>query len=125
MSLGIAVALALAAPAAAAGPKGTLAGEAEISHGCPGPVSENGPLCNPWHPYAGAHIQLSRVGSRWTTSIVSDERGRFALRLPAGSYSVTGVSGVRTKPTGTQQIRIRAGLVTRIVVRFDGFPMME
>jgi hypothetical protein len=122
--LGCTFALAVA-PATAAVAKGTLAGEAQLSHGCPGPVAANEPTCNPWHPYAGSHIRVARIGSSWATTVVSDAQGRFVLRLAPGSYSVTGVAQARTRPTGTQQVRIRAGLVTRVVVRFLGFPLME
>ena len=117
--------LALTAPAAATVAKGTLAGQAQISHGCPGPVAVDGPACNPWHPYADAHIKVARTGSSWTTTLVADAQGRFTLRLAPGNYSVTGMTQLRTKPAATQQVRIRAGVVTQVVVRFTGFPMME
>jgi hypothetical protein len=120
-----AVALTLTASAGATTTRGTLAGLAQISHGCPGPVAENGPTCNPWHAYAGAHIRVTRIGSSWTATAVSDAQGRFALRLAPGSYSVTGVPALRTKPTGSVTVQIQPALTTRVVVRFEGFPMME
>ena len=105
---------------------GTLVGQTLISYGCPGPVAESGPSCNPWRTFAQARFSVSPApaGGRVRT-VVSDSLGRFSLRLPPGSYTVATLPQAHTGGGTTLQVRIRAGALTRILVRFQGFPMME
>ena len=121
--------LAGSVPAVALGtggtPPGTLAGQTEISYGCPGPVAEGGPSCNPWHLFAEARFSISPSLPGLARTVVSDGLGRFSLRLPPGSYTVTTLQNAHTRGGTTFQVRIRAGALTRILVRFQGFPMME
>ena len=57
--------------------------------------------------------------------VVSDSLGRFSLRLAPGNYTVTSLPQAHTRGGTTLQVRIRPGALTRILVRFQGFPMME
>src|SRR5438045_1881101 len=84
--------------------KGTLAGQTQISFGCPGPVAAEGPSCNPWHPFAAAHFSVSRVGSAQATTVISDGAGRFSIRLVPGSYSVTPLPQPRTRGGATLHV---------------------
>ena len=117
---GMAVAAATAGPAV-----GTLAGQTQISYGCPGPVAESGPSCNPWRTFAQARFSVSQSSSGRVHTVVSDGLGRFSLRLAPGNYTVTSLPQAHTRGGTTLQVRIRPGAVTRILVRFQGFPMME
>ena len=105
---------------------GTLVGKTLISYGCPGPVAESGPSCNPWRTFAQARFSVSPspAGGRVIT-VVSGSLGGFSLRLPPGSYMVTPLPESHTRGGTTLQVRIRAGALTQILVRFQGFPMME
>jgi hypothetical protein len=119
--------LALAAAPLAGGSAagvGTLAGQAQISYGCPGPMLEGGPSCNPWRPFAGARLSVARAGGT-ARVVVADGAGRFTLRLAAGSYTVTPLRQPRTKGGAPVQVRVRPGVITHVLVRFSGFPMME
>jgi hypothetical protein len=105
---------------------GTLAGQTQISYGCPGPVAEGGPSCNPWRTFAQARFSVSASSPSGRAQIVvSDGLGRFSLRLAPGNYTVTSLPQAHTRGGTTLQIRVRPGAVTRIVVRFQGYPMME
>jgi hypothetical protein len=104
---------------------GTLAGQTQISYGCPGPVAEGGPSCNPWRTFARARFSVSPNPSGRARIVVSDSLGRFSLRLAPGSYTVTSLAQAHTRGGATLQVRIREGALTRILVRFQGFPMME
>ena len=104
---------------------GTLAGQTQISYGCPGPVAEGGPSCNPWRTFAQARFSVSPSPSGRAHIVVSDSLGRFSLRLAPGNYTVTSLPQAHTRGGTTLQIRIRPGALTRIVVRFQGYPMME
>jgi hypothetical protein len=104
---------------------GTLAGQTQISYGCSGPVAEGGPSCNPWRPFAQARFSVSPTPSGRARIVVSDSLGRFSLRLAPGNYTVTSLPQAHTRGGTTLQVRIRPGALTRIVVRFQGFPMME
>ena len=68
---------------------GTLAGQTQISYGCPGPVAEGGPSCNPWRTFAQARFSVSPSASGRIHIVVSDSLGRFSLRLAPGNYTVT------------------------------------
>jgi hypothetical protein len=113
--------------AAAATPAGggTLAGQTQISYGCPGPVAEGGPSCNPWRTFAGARFTVSPSALGPARTVVSDSLGRFSVRLAPGSYTVAALPQTHTRGGPALHVRIRAGALTRILVRFQGFPMME
>lgn len=113
------------APATAGTTAGTLAGQTLVSYGCPGPVAEGGPSCNPWRTFAQARFSVSPSPAGRARMVVSDSLGRFSLRLAPGSYTVTTLPQAHTRGGTTLQVRIRAGALTRILVRFQGFPMME
>jgi hypothetical protein len=115
---------------AAAVPTGLLAGRTEISFGCPGPVREGVPSCNPWRAFPNAQVSVVRVradGAPIPSTrrlVVSDDAGAFRLRLVAGSYSVTLLKQPHALPGPPLRVRVTAGAVTRVVVRFEGFPKM-
>ena len=131
------VVIALAAAGAAAGashgaatPTGWLAGKTQISFGCPGPVRDGVPSCNPWHAFPNARVSVVRVAANGTPIastrrlVVSDGAGAFRLRLAAGAYEVVPLRQPHTLPTDPLRVRVNAGAVTRVVVRFEGFPKM-
>ena len=103
----------------------TLAGVTQVSFGCPGPVRKGGPSCNPWHPLALARFSVADDTGRIRT-VRSDARARFDLRLPAGTYVVKPLAQPELHTLGGPQltVRIRGGMTTRILVRFEGFPQM-
>jgi hypothetical protein len=122
-----------ASPAAAASPTaatGRLTGVTQISFGCPGPVREGGPSCNPWRVFANARFSVSASGAEGTpipgTSrlVVSDLSGKFSLRLAAGRYIVTPLRQRSTHGGPRRLVTILAGEVTNVVIRFQGFPQM-
>ena len=113
------VVLAGLAPAAAAAPAtGLLAGRTLISFGCPGPVREGEPGCNPWRPFANARLA---IGSR---VVRSDAAGRFSLRLAPGRYVVRTLPQPHTVGETRLVVAVRAGRTTAVVLRYDGFPKM-
>jgi hypothetical protein len=103
---------------------GTLAGQTQISYGCPGPVAANGPSCKPWHAFANARFSVSSPVSGRARTVVSDSQGRFTLRLSPGSYTVRPLPQAHTRGGTTLPVRVSAGAQTLITVRFAGFPMM-
>jgi hypothetical protein len=124
LAIWVLVATATAGATAQAGTTtGTLAGQTQISYGCPGPVAVNGPSCNPWHPFVNARFSVSPVSGRART-VVSASQGRFTLRLLPGSYTVTPLPQAHTRGGTTLLVRVSAGARTLITVRFAGFPMM-
>jgi hypothetical protein len=110
---------------------GQLAGKTQISFGCPGPVQEGTPGCNPWRAFAHARLSLAQRSASGdpiagTRRIVrSDARGRFALRLPVGSYLITPLPQRNTHGGTRLTVQVRAGESTTTLVRFIGFPQME
>ncbi|MGZ4390101.1 MAG: hypothetical protein ACXVZL_12040 [Gaiellaceae bacterium] len=127
----------LAAAGAAAGtshgattPAGWLAGKTQISFGCPGPVRDDVPSCNPWHAFPNAQVSVVRVAANGTPVastrrlVVSDDTGAFRLRLAAGAYEVIPLKQPHALPTDPLRVRVTAGTVTHVVVRFEGFPKM-
>ena len=115
---------------AAVDANGTLAGTTQISFGCPGPVSDSRTGCNPWHSYPSGRFSISHRttgGLPFSTPVVvaSKANGRFSLRLSPGSYLVTPLPGRNTHGGPRLTVRVRAGSVTTILVRFVGFPQME
>ena len=129
VAIGTAVLAGTGPLAGAAGPasiaSGRLAGETQISFGCPGPVREGVPSCHPWHAFAHARFSVAALPANGTSRVVvSDAHGRFALRLPAGRYTVTPLAQAQTRGGPRLQVRVRAGMTTAILVRFQGFPQM-
>jgi hypothetical protein len=110
---------------------GSLAGKTQISFGCPGPVSEGTPGCNPWRPYAHARFSLAQrsadggpiPGTRRT--LTSNAGGRFSLRVSVGTYLITPLPQRHTHGGKRVVIQVRAGESTTTLVRFIGFPQME
>jgi hypothetical protein len=121
-------AVSVANPAATA--SGRLAGKTQISFGCPGPTTEP-PSCNPWRLFVHARFSLAQRASggdpiSGTRRVVtSDARGRFALRLSAGSYLITPLPERHTHGGTRVVVHVRTGETTTTLVRFDGFPQME
>jgi hypothetical protein len=116
---------------AATGSTGTFRGTTQISFGCPGPVNESGPSCNPWRPFPGARFSISRRSTNGTpiaataVTVTSNGRARFNVRLDAGTYMVTPLPQHNTRGGTRLIIRVRAGTVTTALVRFRGYPLME
>jgi hypothetical protein len=109
---------------------GVLAGQTQISYGCPGPVRVGGPTCNPWRSFPNGRFRLTAretggfpVAGR-SRVVVSDGTGWFELRLAVGSYIVTPLAQDHTRGGPTLTIQVSAAKTTRIWVRFQGFPMM-
>jgi hypothetical protein len=123
--------LAAGGSGATIGATGTLAGTTQISFGCPGPVSESGPTCHPWHLFPNARFSISRRSTDGSpvpmTAIVvtSNANARFHLRLDAGAYLVTPLPQHSTRGGSRITVRVRAGVVTTAVVKFVGYPQME
>jgi hypothetical protein len=122
--------LAAAGSRATVSATGTLSGTTQISFGCPGPVSPAGPSCHPWHLFPNARFSISRRSTDGTpvpmTAIVvtSHANARFSLRLDAGSYLITPLAQHSTHGGPRLTVRVRAGAVTTVLVRFVGFPQM-
>jgi hypothetical protein len=95
----------------------------QISFGCPGPVRETGPTCNPWHAFPHARLAVARAGGA-SRIVVSDAAGRLRLRLAPGSYAVTPLAQAHARAGAVLHVRVRPGAVTRLLVRFEGFPQM-
>lgn len=110
--------------------RGWLSGVTQITFGCPGPARVGGPSCNPWHPFARARFAVTMnapdgkpiAGTKRV--FASDGNGRFSLRLDAGSYTVTPLPQAHTHGGSPLSVRVRTGVVVRVVVRYVGFPMM-
>lgn len=118
LATGVVFLAGLAQTAGAVGPTGLLAGKTLISFGCPGPVKEGGPDCSPWRPFSDARLSVAgRV-------IVSDGSGRFAVHLRAGTYVVKTLPMPHARGGSRIVVTVRAGLTTRVVLRYDGFPKM-
>jgi hypothetical protein len=126
--VGTGAAAGVAAPVTTA--DGWLAGRTQISYGCPGPVRKGYPSCDPWRMFAHARFSVALEAANGSpipsTSrlVVSDGQGRFSLRLPAGRYAVTPLPQAHTRGGTRLRVRVEAGAVTRVLVRFQGFPMM-
>ncbi len=125
----VGAAVAVANPAVTA--SGRLTGKTQISFGCPGPVREGTPGCNPWRPFAHARFSLAQrshtgnpiSGSRRT--IISDAHGQFQLLLRAGAYVITPLPQRHTHGGNRLNVQVRAGESMAVLVRFAGFPQME
>ena len=128
----VAVIVLLAGPAGAAVEStGTLRGTTQISFGCPGPVRDSGPVCNPWRTYPSARFSISRRSTvglpvpDTAVVVTSNPNGRFSLRLSAGRYLVTPLPGRKTRGGPQLTVRVRAGAETTVLIRFVGVPQME
>ena len=118
----VAIGLSVLAFSPAATTTGRLSGATQISFGCPGPVREGEPGCNPWRPFV--HARLTVAGNGIKRVVLSDDRGRFTLVLPVGGYSVTPLPQKNTRGGPRLTVRVSAGKTTWVRVRFVGFPMM-
>ena len=118
----VAIGLSVLAFSPAATTTGRLSGATQISFGCPGPVREGEPGCNPWRPFV--HARLTVAGNGIKRVVLSDDRGRFTLVLPVGGYSVTPLSQKNTRGGPRLTVRVSSGTTTWVRVRFVGFPMM-
>ena len=134
IAIGITLLAGTGAAAGVAAPARTLDGwlarRTQISYGCPGPVRKGYPACNPWRSFAHARFSVALEaadGSPLLNTkrlVVSDSQGRFILRLPAGSYTVTPLAQAHTHGGTPLRVRVEADTLTRVLVRFQGFPMM-
>lgn len=128
--LAVVLVAAVAAGAArgATTPAGWLAGKTQISFGCPGPQRDDGPACQPWHAFPNAQVSVARVTAAGVVGtprvVTSDDTGGFRLRLAPGAYDVTPLRQPHTLQGTPIRVRITAGAVTRVLVRFEGFPKM-
>ena len=121
---------AVAGSRATVGATGMLSGTTQISFGCPGPVSPAGPMCHPWHLFPNARFSISRRSTDGTPVpmpaivVTSHGNARFNLRLDAGSYLITPLAQHSTHGGPRLTVRVRAGAVTTVLVRFVGYPQM-
>ena len=113
----------------ATGRHGRLAGLTQITYGCPGP-QRIGEQCEHWSTFMQARCAVTRVradGTPITTTrrvVMSDRQGRFNIQLTTGTYTVTPLPQAHTHGGTTVRVLIRAGIATRVTVRFLGYPMM-
>ena len=56
--------------------------------------------------------------------VVSDRHGRFNIQLTPGTYTLTPLAQAQTRGGTMLIVLIHAGIVTRVTVRFLGYPMM-
>ena len=134
-AIGSAAAVCLGVAAGVANPavtaSGRLTGKTQISFGCPGPVREGRPGCNPWRPFAHARFSVAQRSASGTPipgtrrTVTSDAHGRFRLLLPAGAYVITPLPQRNTHGGTRLTVQVRAGESTTTLVRFLGFPQME
>lgn len=109
---------------------GSVTGQTQISFGCPGAARIGSPSCHPWRAFAHARLAVARdaVGTSARTTqrwlVVSDQDGRFTLRLSAGDYTVTLPAQTHTLGGIALHFHVGAVGVTRLVVRFQGYPLM-
>ena len=118
----------VANPAATA--SGRLTGKTQISFGCPGPVQQGTPGCDPWRPFPHARFTVARRSasgnpiSSTRQTVTSDAQGHFELLLPAGAYVITPLPQPQTHGGNRVNAQVRAGESTAVLVRFTGFPQM-
>jgi hypothetical protein len=109
---------------------GVLTGTTQISFGCPGPVREGSPACNPWHTFPDAHFSVARRGTDGgpvtgtARVLTSDPAGHFRVRLGTGVYLVTPLPQAHTRGGTPTSVQIRASRTRTILVRFIGYPQM-
>ncbi len=132
-ALPVALAIGIAAAAAASHSQprsGLLAGQTQISYGCPGPVRIGQPSCESWHAFPHARFAVRQIGAKGQPLpqiirvVVADREARFSLRLTAGDYQVTPLLQAHTSGGRKLTIHVRPSDTTRIVVRFLGTPRM-
>jgi len=124
------VAIAAGVPAlSAATAQGRLAGLTQITYGCPGP-QRIGQQCEHWSAFVNARFALTRdrADGRPIAStrrvVASDQHGRFNVQLATGTYSLTPLPQAHTRGGHTLTVMIHTGTVTRVTVRYLGYPMM-
>ena len=123
MSIMIAAPL-LAGTAAAAGataPSGHLAGDTEISIGCP--AERPGSSCKPTRPLPNAHFSIVKSTASGQPGphariVAANAQALFSIALPAGRYLITPLAQSGTPEGPKLALRIRAGHTTHIVVGF-------
>src|SRR6266516_4136460 len=92
------LAIGLGAASSMASRSGSLAGQTQISVGCPGPV-----VCQPWRAFPGARFTIRRAGPtgeplpKMVRRVVSDAQAHFVVRLAAGRYVITPVAQLNTQ----------------------------
>lgn len=134
--VGVVVLASALATAGVAGPtpttSGWLAGQTQISFGCPGPAREGEPSCQPWHTFPHARFSVAQrrpAGAPppgLSRVVVSDGTGQFQIRLATGTYTITPLAQPQRHTRGGTPltVQVHPHTVTRIPVRFIGFPMM-
>ncbi len=109
---------------------GRLAGQTQISFGCPGPVLEGEPACNPWRPFPHARFSVARRAANGAPApgtvrlVTSNYLAHFALALTVGTYLVTPLPQGQARGGPRLTVRVHANETTAIRVRFAGFPRM-
>lgn len=120
----------IAGVAAPVAEDGWLRGKTQITFGCPGPARQGGPSCHPWRTFAHARFRVALDAANGEPIpgsgrlVVSDANGRFSVRLAAGGYTVTPLPQAHTRGGARLKVRVEAGGVRRILVRFQGYPLM-
>ena len=105
---------------------GHLAGQTQISYGCPGPA-RIGQECERWFTFPQARFSVAATaatGSGAGRVVVSDRRGRFGVELAAGSYTLTPLAQAHTRGGTRLLLRVPAGKTAWALVRFEGVPRM-
>jgi len=108
---------------------GHLAGQTQISYGCPGPA-QLGQECERWFTFPQARFSVAATaataaaGSGAGRVVVSDRDGRFSVELAAGTYTLTPLAQAHTRGGKRLLIRVLAGRTAWALVRFEGVPRM-
>ncbi len=129
VAVGVCVALGVGVVAPSTNATGRLVGRTQITYGCPGP-QRVGQECERWSIFKHARFALTRLRPDGTAIaitrrvVVSDGNGHFSLVLTTGTYTVTPLPQAHTHGGRSFAVRVRAGQVVRITVRFLGYPMM-
>jgi hypothetical protein len=109
--------------------QGRLAGLTQITYGCPGP-QRIGEQCQHWSTFMHARFAVTRDRANGTPIastrriVASDQHGGFNVQLTTGTYTLTPLPQAHTRGGTTLTVFIHAGIVTRVTVRFLGYPMM-
>ena len=122
VTLALVVATGFADAAARRAQMGSLAGTTKVVAVCPVPSR----LCKSWQPYPHARFTVTRLTTAakrvagTTRTVRSDAGARFHISLRAGLYLVKPARGVIAKNGGRQRVRVKAGGLKTITVRFAG-----
>jgi hypothetical protein len=109
---------------------GSLVGLTQISYGCPGPTRIGQPSCESWHPFPHARFAIRPIGPKGQPLpqiirvVVSDQHGRFSLRLSTGEYQIAPLAQAHTAGGPKLNVHVRSGHTTRILIRLLGIPRM-